>query len=842
MIINKIEIYGFGKWNNKTFDNINHNFQVFFGNNEAGKSTIRQFIYSILFGFQNNRGNNKFLRYVPKNHNIKAYGGNIVVTYNNQSYKIERLGDKKNNALKIYRTKDGKIVSNEFLKEILGSLDENTYRILYGFNQDDIDKLDNIKNRDDLRSYILRMGAVGSDEWINYENDLNKKAKQIYTTSSRTRPLDKKIKNYNDSMEIYQDNLNKMPKVDEITKYNENINRQITDIRGEIETLSHHQNDLTRFINEWHDYQKIKSIKKYLENVPECIKKIDFATTENTLKKISDLQNEIRDIEQQLEKIKGDSIDDSKLEKLLDLKRKIIEVKFMYSQRDEIEDDLSKLNDDADKIKAKYEFEITDIKPLSSTDQTIISNSSYKKLKLSDDLAKEISVDNNSNHFILLIGILVVLAIGSFQFNLFGTLICLVGIIYCFIQLKNANQAKLIKKQQIKTKEERLRQIDDSIQKIRSNNNLENVPFEEWLAVNQDVKNLADLNDKIKSLNHKLLDNKESLNKFWMNLRENKINYQKENVSEVLVVENKIDADIKEIQQYQMVVQQKNILTENKVQKSKKQFTLENGLNQEIKDYINSTSIEETLRYLNDIHSNLQELSLVENHLDDDEIQKLRAFKNLDEIKNDIENNRQELTKKQSNLNNLIDEKTEKIGKITGLEKSFDDSLSLQRIEDQKNDILDTISEWLKYKLGGMWVDKTLEIATKGRLPLVIKQAGKFFELLTNNNYHDLKFDKNDNLLISDKNNNSFVIEELSKGTKEQLYIALRLSFMKNFLNEVNVPLIIDDAFVAFDEIRTKNIINLLNIISKDTQIIFFTAKKDNLNIINNDFINLNEV
>ena len=842
MIINKIEIYGFGKWHNKTFDNINHNFQVFFGNNEAGKSTIRQFIYSILFGFPNNRGNNKFLRYVPKNHNIKAYGGNIVVTYNNQSYKIERLGDKKNNALKIYRTKDGKIVSNEFLKEILGSLDENTYRILYGFNQDDIDKLDNIKNRDDLRSYILRMGAVGSDEWINYENDLNKKAKQIYTTSSRTRPLDKKIKNYNDYMEIYQDNLNKMPKVDEITKYNENINRQITDTREEIETLIHHQNDLTRFINEWHDYQKIKSIKKYLVNVPECIKKIDFATTENTLKKISDLQNEIRDIEQQLEKIKSDSIDDSKLEKLLDLKRKIIEVKFMYSQRDEMEDDLSKLNNDADKIKSKYEFKITDIKPLSSTDQTIISNSSYEKLKLSDDLAKEISVDNNSNHFILLIGILLVLAIGSFQFNLFGTLICLVGIIYGFIQLKNANQAKLIKKQQIKTKEERLRQIDDSIQKIRSNNNLENVPFEEWLAVNQDVKNLADLNDKIKSLNHKLLDNKESLNEFWMNLRENKINYQKENVSEVLVVENKIDADIKKIQQYQMVVQQKNILTENKVQKSKKQFTLENGLNQEIKDYIKSTSIEETLRYLNDIHSNLQELTLVENHLDDDEIQKLRAFKNLDEIKNDIENNRQELTKKQANLNNLIDEKTEKIGKITGLEKSFDDSLSLQRIEDQKNDILDTISEWLKYKLGGMWVDKTLEIATKGRLPLVIKQAGNFFELLTNNNYHDLKFDKNDNLLISDKNNNSFVIEELSKGTKEQLYIALRLSFMKNFLNEVNVPLIIDDAFVAFDEIRTKNIINLLNVISKDTQIIFFTAKKDNLNIINNDFINLNEV
>ena len=65
MKINKIEIYGFGKWNNVIFD-LKQDLQVFYGLNEAGKSTLRQFIYSILFGFAGGRGNHKYLQYVPK--------------------------------------------------------------------------------------------------------------------------------------------------------------------------------------------------------------------------------------------------------------------------------------------------------------------------------------------------------------------------------------------------------------------------------------------------------------------------------------------------------------------------------------------------------------------------------------------------------------------------------------------------------------------------------------------------------------------------------------------------------------------------------------------------------
>ena len=48
MKILRIEIAAFGKWRQKSFDFYSGN-QLIYGGNEAGKSTIYQFIQAILF-------------------------------------------------------------------------------------------------------------------------------------------------------------------------------------------------------------------------------------------------------------------------------------------------------------------------------------------------------------------------------------------------------------------------------------------------------------------------------------------------------------------------------------------------------------------------------------------------------------------------------------------------------------------------------------------------------------------------------------------------------------------------------------------------------------------------
>ncbi|WP_054654286.1 ATP-binding protein [Lentilactobacillus kisonensis] len=54
MNIKSLTIYGYGKWIDQRIP-IDHKLQVIYGPNEAGKSTIIDFIESMLFGFQNKK-------------------------------------------------------------------------------------------------------------------------------------------------------------------------------------------------------------------------------------------------------------------------------------------------------------------------------------------------------------------------------------------------------------------------------------------------------------------------------------------------------------------------------------------------------------------------------------------------------------------------------------------------------------------------------------------------------------------------------------------------------------------------------------------------------------------
>lgn len=91
MEIQKINIDGFGKfhkYNAQTTDKI----QVFYGKNEAGKTTIRKFMISMLFGLEKARGaaagNDDFTRYMPINGG--NYGGSVTIRKGKTSYRVTR--------------------------------------------------------------------------------------------------------------------------------------------------------------------------------------------------------------------------------------------------------------------------------------------------------------------------------------------------------------------------------------------------------------------------------------------------------------------------------------------------------------------------------------------------------------------------------------------------------------------------------------------------------------------------------------------------------------------------------------------------------------------------------
>ncbi len=67
-------------------------------------------------------------------------------------------------------------------------------------------------------------------------------------------------------------------------------------------------------------------------------------------------------------------------------------------------------------------------------------------------------------------------------------------------------------------------------------------------------------------------------------------------------------------------------------------------------------------------------------------------------------------------------------------------------------------------------------------------------------------------------------IEGLSDGTRDQLYLALRLAALDHYLEEHEpMPLILDDLLITFDNERTKAILPQLADLARRTQILLFT-------------------
>ena len=67
-------------------------------------------------------------------------------------------------------------------------------------------------------------------------------------------------------------------------------------------------------------------------------------------------------------------------------------------------------------------------------------------------------------------------------------------------------------------------------------------------------------------------------------------------------------------------------------------------------------------------------------------------------------------------------------------------------------------------------------------------------------------------------------MEGLSDGTRDQLYLSLRLAALEHpMVQNESMPLIVDDVLVSFDDPRSAATLNLMGELAVESQILFFT-------------------
>lgn len=115
--------------------------------------------------------------------------------------------------------------------------------------------------------------------------------------------------------------------------------------------------------------------------------------------------------------------------------------------------------------------------------------------------------------------------------------------------------------------------------------------------------------------------------------------------------------------------------------------------------------------------------------------------------------------------------------------------------------------------------------------PRLATRAGEFLKEITGGAYQEVLVNRD--LRISIRIPQTNIMTEnpekvLSKGTVDQLYLALRLAMVQSMSeNGESIPLLLDDPFSSYDDQRLERALDLLARLSAQNQVLLFTCRED---------------
>ena len=171
MKIQSIHINRFGSWRDIRFRRLSPRIQVFYGPNEAGKTTFLQFLRAIFYGLEDR------ISYAPApnpdqpDEAAKPFGGELFVSIEAEEGRparrlkikrqgiLERIGDSYDVAEKIEVTDNlGNVYNPDLLSELLGGMDQDLFNHIFAMNLQDLRKI-SVLNKSEAAQVLYQLSS-----------------------------------------------------------------------------------------------------------------------------------------------------------------------------------------------------------------------------------------------------------------------------------------------------------------------------------------------------------------------------------------------------------------------------------------------------------------------------------------------------------------------------------------------------------------------------------------------------------------------------------------------------------------------------------------------------------
>ncbi len=883
MEIREIQIDGFGVFSAKKLKGVSSGLNIFYGPNEFGKTTLLEFIRCMLFGFPGKK--QKINQYTPVNGG--GLGGVLkCVLASGQLISVDRQADKKDGP--VIRTESIEDQGQPHLDSLLGYATKDVFKNLYAFTIDELHDIQSLRG-EEIKNRIYGVGmGLGEVSLGKVEQEIDKSCVEIFRPrgQSRMRETLGEINEVEKEVTQVQENLGKF---NELTNSLSQMNAEkLTKIQAidDLELtkkLLETQQDLfpvvIEILSAVEEVSQIKTISNFPEDGMRILSSIQ-TDRKNLLKQVKEEERMRDELKVSLSEI---VVNDDLLAcegDVLYLQQSLKEIQSLIKDELKVKNEREHINAqiivDLNSLgqgwteERVHEFELSELEKkeiqefydrLSESRQN--ENSSKDKLSLHREQKETNKPDPKPPLSPLKLALpygLVGVGISGMAFGgiwvdyvILGTGVVMVSL---GALLRNKNLIE------IRPEEKSVDTLEVSLVKLLENASKKREgAFYEWSSwlgergLDQHLSPLATekLGDKACGVKIRMVQ-RESIDERLgdMSKTTEDVSRRIEKIAPFLknfVVDRDIPTSIQVICRHfdEMRIsigEKENLeaqgrgLTE-KINSLKRKIEEKNGeLSEFLRSadaldedgFIEQSKTVERKKYLEGIIA--EKKGFIQSRVGLGDV----YDKFIESIKSSsLEENHQKLSsvsRRLSELNAEKDQLLQLIGetktRVDYLVDNEDMSKQQAKLEIGRQKIRECGKEWAINKIALHMLDKARKKYEKERQPGVIKSAEEIFGYVTQGSYSRIfKPIDSDDIFIVDGNEQVKGLLEMSRGTREQLYLALRFGLIEEYEKRSEpLPLVMDDVFVNFDDDRNKQIRDRIIQFSKKRQVIVLTCHK----------------
>jgi len=182
----------------------------------------------------------------------------------------------------------------------------------------------------------------------------------------------------------------------------------------------------------------------------------------------------------------------------------------------------------------------------------------------------------------------------------------------------------------------------------------------------------------------------------------------------------------------------------------------------------------------------------------------------------------------------LLSEKTRETATIEGIRvgrQDIETDLLLTEQACLKEKLAEEEKELAALQLAADTLEDVYAMLSRDFTPKISEKASAYFSSLTGRENEKLLLDRSFSVTVGREEHRP--LKAFSGGTIDQAFLAVRLAIAEHVLQDPEMPVFLDDAFLQYDATREENAVSLLHRLAETKQIFWFSCQDRDTNKMN---------